>query len=142
MDKGIIAIDIDGTLADNSGGFQGETVIGDPLPGAKEFLQALHDDGWEIMIHTCRAAGVAAGWLADHGLYHDSVHGSDSTPGKPVAKIYLDDRGITFTGNFAAARKKINSFATWNGDDVDGEVEQRARMRAVMRAAWPIKVRR
>jgi ribonucleotide monophosphatase NagD (HAD superfamily) len=52
--KPTICIDVDGVIADYSKGFQGAKVIGDPLPGAKEFLDKLRAAGWKIIIHTTR----------------------------------------------------------------------------------------
>lgn len=45
----VVAIDVDGVIADYSKGWQGEEHIGDPLPGAREFLQKLQDHGWKIL---------------------------------------------------------------------------------------------
>lgn len=45
-----VAIDIDGTLADYSGGWKGITEIGRPFEGAKEFLDLLRAEHWS---HAC-----------------------------------------------------------------------------------------
>lgn len=113
----VVCIDVDGVLADYSKGWQGAHRIGDPLPGAKEFLQRLRDAGWKIIIHTTRGSVFIAGWCAEHGLVYDEINDNSDlrgeNPGKPIATVYLDDRGVTFTGDFDKAFESIMGFQVW-----------------------------
>jgi len=117
MHKPTIAIDVDGVLADYSKGWQGAHKIGNPLPGAKEFLQRLREAGWKIILFTTRGSRFVADWCKEHGLIYDEINDNSSlrgeNPGKPIATVYLDDRGITFTGNFDRAFDKIMNFKVW-----------------------------
>jgi hydroxymethylpyrimidine pyrophosphatase-like HAD family hydrolase len=115
--KKTIAIDVDGVIADYSKGWQGEDYIGDPLPGAKEFLERLHQANWKIIIFTTRGNADMKKYCEKHGLYYDEINQNSSlqgrNPGKPIANLYLDDRGITFTGDFDEAFYQIKRFKVW-----------------------------
>ena len=115
--KPTICIDVDGVIADYSKGFKGPKVIGDPLPGAKEFLEKLRAAGWKIIIHTTRATDVMQEYMARNGLYYDEINDNSSlrgeNPGKPIAAVYLDDRGICFKGDFDKALDEIIKFRVW-----------------------------
>lgn len=115
--KPTICIDIDGVIADYSKGWQGENHIGDPLPGAKKFLQRLREAGWKIIIFTTRGNGDMERYCDRHGLCYDEINQNSSlvgrNPGKPIATVYLDDRGICFKGNFDKSFEDIMRFKVW-----------------------------
>lgn len=111
-----IAIDVDGTLADYSQGWQGKDVIGAPLPGARAFLQRLHDNGYRVCIFTCRDTDRVTDWLNEHSLYFDEVNTNSEgldTPGKIMADVYLDDKGLRFDGDYEQAYADIAAFSPW-----------------------------
>lgn len=62
--------------------------------------RAKQHDGFKAVVH----------WLTANGLidYIDSV-----TAVKPVAKCYIDDRCIPFTGNAEELLEQISSFSSW-----------------------------
>ena len=85
------------------------------LPGAKEGLRALVDAGYRVRIHSARThmMGVDYGepnddredsiayirkMLDDAGLFEVEII-TDEFENKPGAIAYVDDRGLTFTGN-------------------------------------------
>lgn len=99
-----VCVDLDGVLAKYHT-WEGVGVIGDLLPGAKNFLEELHRRGWEILIHTTRLSPVVnpehdpatlkrhvKDWLDIHGMPYDRLH---TEAGKPIAFAYVDDRAIT-----------------------------------------------
>lgn len=53
-DKGWIAVDLDGTLADYTNGWQGADIIGDPVPEMFDRVRRWMDEGREIRIFTAR----------------------------------------------------------------------------------------
>lgn len=105
--KPIIALDYDGTIVQNAWPDHGK-----PLPGAAKSIKQLLND-FDIVIHTCRIAPydmeggkrtgseVAKEVTAVHaklrmmGLPWLPIH---QDPWKPNADIYLDDKGMHFTG--------------------------------------------
>lgn len=112
-----IAVDIDGVIADYSAGWQGEGIIGAPLPGAKKFLERLREAGWEIIIHTTRGTDEVAEYCKEHGLVYDQINDNANlrgrNPGKPIASVYLDDRAVKFNGDYDQAFKEIINFDLW-----------------------------
>ncbi len=118
-----ICVDVDGVIADYSKGFQGVGKFGDPIPGASTILHKLRLEGWKIIIFTSRGEeDLVAKYLHKHDIPFDEINkNSDSHPkmnqGKPVADIYLDDRGLTFRGNWEETYNEIINFRTWQNSE-------------------------
>jgi 5'(3')-deoxyribonucleotidase len=92
-----ICVDLDATLADYSQGWLGIEHIGDPIPGAVEFVRALSKFA-DVVIHTARvrddeqaAKDRVAEWLKSHKFPYYSIHVGR---GKPIACAYVDDRAV------------------------------------------------
>jgi len=94
-----LAIDLDGVLAQYSGKDHAETeIIGEPVPGAVEFVHAVVNLGWQVVVHSRNhRPALVNEWLIAHGL-GDCV-GTAVMP--PDATVYLDDRAVRFEGEFA-----------------------------------------
>ena len=89
-----IALDFDNTLHRMEG--WSEEPDGDPVDGAREFCEWASEQGYELVIYTCREdPTTVAAWLEEHGFPEMSV--SDS---KPKALLYVDDRGWRFDGDW------------------------------------------
>lgn len=99
-----VCIDLDGTIANDSIGYQGFDIIGNPIPGAKEFVNELAKLA-EIIIFTCRCGSdlhpkiapyllvnKVKKWLDDNGFIYDHIWTEN---GKPIADAYVDDRGVS-----------------------------------------------
>lgn len=117
-----ICIDFDGVIHDYSRGWQGIDVFDKVLPGASEATHRLHDAGYLIIIHTTRNDTPALrDFLNKNDICFDYINYNPYQPegsehGKIIANIYLDDRGICFTGNWDEAIDKILNFKTWQQD--------------------------
>lgn len=98
-----VCVDLDGVLAQYDG-WKGVEHIGDPIPGAREFLSALKALPAKVVIHTTRTntmsnQGVPGTkllflveeWLKKHDMPHDTVATAE---GKPLAVAYVDDRAV------------------------------------------------
>ncbi len=112
MSKLIVAVDLDGVLADYSQGWQGLDKIGPPIPGAVEFTHELGRLGYRVVIHTCRCSISAQAeltgiretlpylvapvrnWLIRHEFYFNEIH---TDMGKPLASAYIDDNAYRCT---------------------------------------------
>ena len=111
MSSDVIAIDLDGTLTSwERGDSAQENSIGEWIPGAKEALDSFLDLGFKIMVHTCRATWEAGGSYAGVRKFLDDAGYTESRGvfvwheiGKPVARFYIDDRAIQFTGLWSRA---------------------------------------
>ena len=104
--KQTICIDFDGVLADYSKGFQGEDVFGDMIPNADIATETLKKNGWTIIIYTTRPNTEALrDWLKENKITYDYINENPDQPEssagcKLMADIYLDDRGMTFYGDW------------------------------------------
>jgi hypothetical protein len=108
-----ICLDFDGVL-NTYDGWKGDDVLFDPRPGAKEFIERLFDNGYEVVIHTTRPAEKILQWWRDNKFPGAEWIGPRIAHTKPPAFAYLDDRGICFTGNFNLAFEQIRDFrAFW-----------------------------
>lgn len=101
-----IAFDFDGVLHHHDGTNEPEP-NGRPVEGAVEMVRDLAERGYRLVVHTCRAAkglphiiGVMD-WMERHGFPRLPVVSM-----KPVAALYVDDRGFRFSGpdSWAALR--------------------------------------
>ena len=112
--KKTVLVDLDGTLADYSNGFQGIDHIGEPIPGAVAFTQRLSEFA-RVVIYTtrCKAypegvpgpdgvpepnrsspdhlAGIVQSWLDKGGFVYDEIYIGQ---GKPIAACIIDDRAV------------------------------------------------
>lgn len=113
-----IMIDFDGTIHKYSKGWKDGTVYDEPISGAKQFIDQLKDDGFEVVVFTSRLSVSSLGqevvneqkemiemWLKKYGIEVDGV-----TAEKLPAVAYVDDRAITFDGQWSnELLKKIKS---------------------------------
>jgi len=89
-----IAIDFDGVIHAYSQGFQGLDNAYDGIhPGALESIQALHSQGYRLVIVSSRPAHIIREWLSLHNIkdYFDEV-----TNIKRPAAFYIDDHAVEF----------------------------------------------
>ena len=93
-----IAVDFDGTITK----YSPYPVMGDIRSQIKPFLQKLHDNGYKLILYTCRTGkyyNEALVALQQHGLYDlfDWDVGNRKVSkecGKLEASFYLDDRAL------------------------------------------------
>jgi hypothetical protein len=103
-ERPIVAVDLDGTLAEEDGPFDPDKV-GDPRPGAAEWMHRLRDEGAYLVVHTVRGdEEVIAQWLDDHDVPWDSINESPRQPPgsspKLYADVYLDNRAVAAEGSW------------------------------------------
>lgn len=106
-----IGIDIDGTVLTqqnfNSG--HGTYHLAQPIPGAVEAVNRLYQDGHTVIFYTARhhLADVllAKEQLEDFGIkYHHLVSG------KPGCDVFIDDRAMTFEGDWQAIEDNLQRY--------------------------------
>ncbi len=118
-----ICIDFDGVIHDYVRGWQGIDVFDKVIPGASEATHRLREAGYMIIIHTTRNDTPALrDFLNQNDVCFDHINYNPYQPagsehGKIKADIYLDDRGICFTGNWNETVGQILNFKTWQEDD-------------------------
>jgi len=100
-----VCVDLNGVL-DQYTGWKGEGHMDPPRPGADRFLAELVED-YRVVILTTQPAERVWEWLREYGLdrWVDEV-----TDRKPPAVVYVDDRAVTFRGNFEETLREIRAF--------------------------------
>ncbi|HUX86127.1 MAG TPA: HAD family hydrolase [Chloroflexota bacterium] len=101
-----VCVDFDGTLNTYSG-WRGPDYLYPPRTGAKEFLVELKARGFRVIIFTTRAHDGVWSWLRQYGMEQNV---DEVTDVKPPAFVYVDDRGMTFRGNYQQTLKDIETF--------------------------------
>jgi FMN phosphatase YigB (HAD superfamily) len=110
----VIIFDFDGTITDSHYPYMGM-----PQPGVKETLQELRDMGFEIHILSCRTnkeinetfnnrleqVRLMKMFLDKFEIPYDEILNEY----KPVAHIYVDDRGVGHRGDWVETLKQIKS---------------------------------
>ena len=105
--KKTILIDFDGVLNNYNGYYS------DILPtikvGAKSFLRQLHNE-FKVVIFSTRGQQQIHKWLTNHNLlkYIDGI-----TDKKLPAYLIIDDRCITFKGDYNDTLNQIAKFKVW-----------------------------
>ena len=111
-------IDLDGTIHKYSDGYKDGEIYDDAFDGAKEVIDWLKRNGYEIVIFTTRASKENADelgsdhneqikkvtdWLNKHGINFDKI-----TSDKLAADFYIDDKAIHIdNGNWATVLNVI-----------------------------------
>ena len=90
----IVSIDFDGVLS-RYDGWQGESITGVPIEGAKEFVLKLIDAGYNPVVFTTRKSDLINKWLIDNEFPVIEV-----TNIKYPSLVYIDDRSVKFEGDF------------------------------------------
>ncbi len=111
-----INIDFDGVINSYVSGWdneKGEAWLPDePIPGAKEAINSLKNQ-YKITVHTTRAKtetgkGAIIEWLKRYDIHFDCV-----TVSKLPAVFSIDDRAITFKGDWSETLQDIKEFKQW-----------------------------
>ncbi|NTV55281.1 MAG: hypothetical protein HGA16_02160 [Candidatus Moranbacteria bacterium] len=100
----IVSIDFDGVLSKYDG-WKGEDILGDPFPGAKEFVLRLIETGYTPVVFTTRKAVRVKPWLSEFGFPDIEV-----TDRKYPSLAYIDDRCIRFDGDFSRFEDDLRTF--------------------------------
>jgi len=120
-------IDLDGTIHRYSQGYKDGTIYDDAYVGAKEVIDFLKRNGYEIVIFTTRASKGAgeesntdykdqinqvADWLDNQGIDYDKITGE-----KLAADFYIDDKAIPIkSGNWDTVLKVIKTRMKYKAD--------------------------
>lgn len=104
-----ICLDFNGVL-DQYQGWKGPDFMYEPRPGVVDFLKSLKELGYRIVIMTAADCYKIQDWFIEYGLFGliDSI-----TNEKVPALIYVDDRAITFQGDFNQTLEQIATFKTF-----------------------------
>jgi len=90
-----IAVDFDGVIHWYRKGWNGGAIYDIPMPGCKEAMKQLQGQGHRLIIFSARAYAQRKemeAWLKVHNIPYNEI----ATDAKPLAHVYLDDRGLRF----------------------------------------------
>lgn len=121
----VIAIDLDGCIVSYKNGWIGENIFGELIPGSKEKIHYLKSKGYKIIIYTSRlATKELEKYLLDNGIWFDAINENPwheykqkGDKRKVIADIYIDDRAITFKGNWNEIPGLVENFKPWELDN-------------------------
>lgn len=111
--KPLLCVDFDGVLHRYSQGYKDGSVYDIPTPGAQDFCTGALEV-FDLVVYSARArteSGVSEmrAWMQEHGFPHMPI-----TCEKPPAFLTIDDRAVTFTGEWPTADTLLD-FKPWNG---------------------------
>lgn len=111
-----IAVDLDGVIADYDGWNDG--AIGAPRPDVVAVLRILRQEGWRVIVYSCRATAEINKYLVENSIPFDDINQNSQQPTggvKPLATVYWDDRAYQYSGNGLKDIECIRNFRTWSG---------------------------
>lgn len=111
----ILALDVDGTALKYDGDHTG---FGKALRGMSEELHRLKDDGWMIVIWTCRKdTPELRAHLKNEEIPFDHVndhpYNGPDDPRKIHADVYADDKAFSHNGVVSGFAEKVKRFKPW-----------------------------
>lgn len=114
-----ICLDFDGVIHSYTTPWDHAAVIPDPpVDGAFAFIAQALEQGFAVAVFSTRShhregIGAMMDWMHDHGMPEDVLEQLNFPQAKPPAVIYIDDRGLCFTGKFPSI-EFIDNFRPWN----------------------------
>jgi len=104
--KKFISIDLDGVLNEYHGNYSEQNLS--PLKnGAYEVLEAL-SQLYEVEIYTARDSVIVEKWIEENNLTQFIKKVTDQK--NPCTSVFVDDRAITFFGDFKKIMHQILNF--------------------------------
>lgn len=94
-DEGVIAVDFDGTLADDSGGWQGIEHTGQPITGMVNAVKRWIEDGRKVVVFTARAQDpMAIPYVEDWCEKHLGKRLPVTCQKSPSMTHFIDDKNV------------------------------------------------
>ena len=98
-----IIIDLDGTICTEEKTYSRS--LAKPMDKAKETIEKLYNEGHIIIIYTSRSwmeYEMTVDWLGKNNIkYHQLIMG------KPIGDYWIDDRALSFQGNWEEIAGKL-----------------------------------
>ena len=105
-----VCLDFDGVVHSYQSGWQGETVISDPpIHGVDKAIHQLRKE-YRVVIHSARCRTEDGRVAIKKWLDKNRIEVDEVCDNKPPAFVYVDDRGIQFTGDWPATIAMIKAF--------------------------------
>jgi len=107
--RSTVCLDFDGVLHAYTSGWRGIATIADePVHGAARAVAKLRER-YRVVVHSARCRTEEGRTAISHWLARHSIEVDEVCEHKPPAIVYLDDRGVRFTGDWEQAIADINN---------------------------------
>ena len=114
VQKKTVAIDFDGVINSYTSGWKGAGETDKPVKGAGDGIKSLIDAGFTVIIFSTRAnSKLGKQTIRQYLSELDIPEGIEITDRKPIADAYLDDRAVTFNGDWGSALENLKNFKPW-----------------------------
>jgi len=109
------AFDFDGVVSEYDGIFRGNEVAEKPRSEVVEAIRILKKEGFKILIYSTRNGEFLKKYCKKHKIpvdyFNTNPEYKTGNPGKPIASVYVDDRGLCYRGqNAKQLVKEIKNF--------------------------------
>lgn len=95
----VVAFDFDGVIASYNG-FVGHNDIKEPIPETIDAIRTLKSKGYKILIYSTRGDNFLKQYCERFSIPIDYINRrpdkEGENPGKPVARVYVDDNCVLF----------------------------------------------
>jgi hypothetical protein len=117
-----ICIDFDGVIHKYSKGWQDGSIYDELVDGAINFIKTLQDQNISVVILSTRKPEQIVQFLSSHiecqevpqgTTFYNDTKVVGVTNIKLPAQVYIDDRAVTFNGNFSDIICQVINFKTW-----------------------------
>ena len=96
-----ICFDFDGVIHSATAPWQCEEIIlGAPVKGCRETLNAIKEKGYRIIVHSVRCRSSKGRKAIAKYMYANQLEYDKISQHKPIADFYIDDRAVLFAGNW------------------------------------------
>lgn len=117
-----VSIDFDGVINSYTSGFISVDIIPDvPVTGAFEFIEMVLKHNWKVVIFSTRnkhpnAVKAIKDWFLRYKMKQEILDQLEFPIDKPIARIYIDDRGYKFEGIWPTM-SELKEFYPWHGGE-------------------------
>ncbi len=105
-----VCLDFDGVIHSYVSGWRGIDVISDPpIHGTDEAIRRLRKS-YRVVVHSARCATAEGRQAIEAWLKKFNIEVDEICEHKPAALVYIDDRAVRFTGDWASVSDQIRGF--------------------------------
>lgn len=109
-----VVFDFDGVINSYVSGWIACDVIPDPpVSGIREAIRDIRAAGYRVIVVSARCTEEAGIKAIREYLDKYEIEVDDIMADKPPAKVYIDDRGLCFTGHPELLLEQIRNFKPW-----------------------------